>query len=112
MLDINALPNDVDNLKRLLIERETAHQAQLREKQHEIQHLKFQLAQLRRARFGQSSEQLEGARQLPLTLEELKAAVPKPRARHKLSRQRLRHWRRVSPCAAGSCPGTSSVSRR
>jgi transposase len=75
VLDINALPNDVDNLKRLLIERETAHQAQLREKQHEIQHLKFQLAQLRRARFGQSSEQLESAGQLPLTLEELKAAV-------------------------------------
>jgi transposase len=75
VLDINALPNDIEDLKRLLIERETALQAQLREKQHEIEHLKFQLSQLRRARFGQSSEQLEGLGQLPLTLEELKAAV-------------------------------------
>jgi transposase len=75
VLDIQALPDDVEDLKRLLIERESAHQAQLREKQHQIEHLKFQLAQLRRARFGQSSEQLEEAGQLPLTLGELQAAL-------------------------------------
>ncbi len=64
MLDANALPNDVESLKRLVIEREW-----------QIEHLKLQLAKLRRWKFGQSSEALEGAGQLPLTLEELKAAV-------------------------------------
>ena len=75
MLDIHALPNDVEGLKRLVIEREGALQAQLREKQQQIEHLKFQLAQLRRARFGQSSEALESIGQLPLSFEELQAAV-------------------------------------
>ena len=75
MLDIHALPNDVEGLKRLVIEREAAMQAQLREKQQQIEHLKFQLAQLRRARFGQSSEALESIGQLPLSFEELQAAV-------------------------------------
>jgi transposase len=78
VLGIHALPNDVEGLKRLVIERETALRArdvELREKQQQIEHLKFQLAKLRRARFGQSSEQLEGHGQLPLTLEELQVAV-------------------------------------
>jgi transposase len=75
VLDIHALPNDVEDLKRLVIAREVALQAQLREKQQQIEHLKFQLAQLRRARFGQSSEALESIGQLPLSFEELQAAV-------------------------------------
>ena len=78
MLDVNTLPDDVEGLKRLVIEHHAAGQAkdiELREQRMQIEHLKFQLAKLRRARFGQSSEQLEGAGQLPLTLEELKAAV-------------------------------------
>jgi transposase len=62
--DANALPNDVEGLKRLLLEKER-----------QIEHLKFQLAKLRRARFGQSSERLEGAGQIPLTFEELQAAL-------------------------------------
>lgn len=75
MLDIHALPNDVEGLRRLVIERESAFQTQLREKQQQIEHLKFQLAQLRRARFGRSSEQLASAGQLPLTLQELQVAI-------------------------------------
>jgi transposase len=75
VLDLHALPNDVEGLRRFLIERERALQTELREKQHQIEHLKFQLAQLRHARFGQTSEQLESAGQLPLTLDALQAAV-------------------------------------
>ena len=77
MLDINALPDDVAGLKRLVVEHHAASQAkdiQLREQRQQIEHLKLQLAKLRRARFGQSSEQMDSG-QLPLTLEELKAAV-------------------------------------
>lgn len=47
----------------------------LRERDREIEHLKLQLARLRRMKFGQSSESLERAGQIPLTLEELEAAV-------------------------------------
>jgi transposase len=78
VLDINALPDDVEGLKRLVIEQHSAAQAkdlQLREQSRQIEHLKFQLAKLRRARFGQSSEVLEDVGQLSLTFEELKAAV-------------------------------------
>lgn len=77
MLDINALPDDVADLKRLVVEHHAASQAkdiELREQRQQIEHLKFQLAKLRRARFGQSSEQMESG-QFPLSLEELKAAV-------------------------------------
>jgi transposase len=77
VLDLNALPDDVAGLKRLVLEHHaasTAKDIQLRERDRQIEHLKFQLAKLRRARFGQSSEQMEGG-QLPLTLEELTAAV-------------------------------------
>jgi transposase len=78
VLDINTLPNDVEALKCLVIEHHGAAQAkdiELREQQALIEHLRFQLAKLRRARFGQSSEQLEGAGQLAMSFEELKAAV-------------------------------------
>ena len=78
MLDINTLPNNVEGLKRLVIEHHAAAKAkdiELREQRMVIEHLRFQLAKLRRARFGQSSEQLEGAGQLPMTFEELRAAV-------------------------------------
>jgi transposase len=64
VLDINSLPNDVASLKRLVLERDR-----------EVEHLKMQLARLRRWKFGQSSEQLEAAGQMPLTLQELQAAV-------------------------------------
>ena len=58
------MPNDVASLKRLVIERDR-----------EVEHLKLQLARLRRWKFGQSSETFEASGQLLLTLEELKAAV-------------------------------------
>jgi transposase len=78
VLDINALPDDVESLKRLLIEHHSASQAKdirLREQRQQIEHLRFLLAKLQRARFGQSSEQLEGAGQLPLLFQELRAAL-------------------------------------
>lgn len=78
MLDPNAVPNDVESLKRLLLEREAtvhARDIELREKQRQIEHLKFQLAKLRRERFGQISERLEDAGQIPLTFEALQAAL-------------------------------------
>ena len=78
MLDINALPDDVGSLRRLLVEHHAASQAKdirLREQRQQIEHLKFLLAKLRRARFGQSSEQLEGAGQLPLRFQQLMAAL-------------------------------------
>jgi len=64
VLDANTLPDDVATLKRLVLERDR-----------EVEHLKLQLAKLRRWKFGQSSESLKEAGQLPLRLEELKAAV-------------------------------------
>lgn len=80
VLDANALPNDVESLKRLVIEREAAlssREMKLREKDREIEHLKLQLAKLRRWRFGRMSEQLESAGQMSLSLQELQAAVQK-----------------------------------
>lgn len=62
MLDANALPTDVESLRCLVLE-----------KDRQIEHLKLQLARLRRWKFGESSEQLEGAGQLALSLEELAA---------------------------------------
>jgi transposase len=78
VLDINALPDDVLRLKRLLLEHHAASLAKdlkLEEKNREIEQLKRQLAKLRRARFGQSSEAYEGIHQMPLSFEELAAAV-------------------------------------
>lgn len=72
------LPNDVETLKRLLAEKDAtleAIRAQLHSKTVEIERLRFQLAQLRRLKFGRSSEKLdEQIAQLELRLEELEAA--------------------------------------
>src|SRR5260370_33698637 len=83
VLDINALPTDVTQLQRLLVEHHELVATQtvdLRTKQRQIEHLKFQLAKLRRFRFGQSSERLEGIEQMVLSLEELKASMAQPTA--------------------------------
>jgi transposase len=75
VLDINALPTDVMQLQRLLVEHHELVATQtvdLRTKQRQIEHLKFQLAKLRRFRFGQSSEQIEGIEQMALSIEEIK----------------------------------------
>lgn len=45
------------------------------ERDREVEHLKLQIAKLRRWKFGQSSESLQEAGQLSLTLEQLKSAV-------------------------------------
>ena len=112
MLDINALPTDVTQLQRLLIEHHALVATQtvdLRTKQRQIEHLKFQLAKLRRFRFGQSSERLEGIEQMDLSLEALEASVataqvptptlPKPSCPRKVRRS-----------GVNSCPSTSSGS--
>jgi transposase len=78
VLDPNAVPDDVESLKRLLLERDAtvhARDIELREKQQQIEHLKFQLAKLPRERFGQISERLEDAGQILLTFEALQAAL-------------------------------------
>jgi transposase len=64
------LPDDIETLKRLLLQERAARQAD----QVEIQSLKLQLAHLRRLQFGQSSEQLsDKIAQLELALEDLEA---------------------------------------
>jgi transposase len=78
VLDINALPTDVTQLQQLLIahhELVATQTVDLRTQQRQIEHLKFQLAKLRRFRFGQSSEQMAGIEQMALSLEELAASV-------------------------------------
>ena len=112
MLDANTLPNDVATLKRLLIERDR-----------EVEHLKLQLARLRRWKFGQSSEQISGAGQLPFSLEELAAiaqaeagteadqsspARGKPVRRKKLPEhfERLNELIEPPECQCPQCGGT------
>lgn len=72
------LPDDIETLKRLVIERQAALEeieAQLLSRQLEIQALKLQIAQLKRMQFGRSSEQLnEKIAQLEFALEDLEAA--------------------------------------
>ena len=75
----DSLPNDVESLKKLL---SAAHDqvqrlsAQLHSRDLLIEKMKLQLAQLKRMRFGRSSEQLDAQiAQLELSLEELEANV-------------------------------------
>lgn len=75
MFDVHDLPNDVDHLKRLVLEHRSHAQAQ----QLEIERLKIQLSRLRRWKFGRSSEQMElQIAQIELTLEALQAVTPQP----------------------------------
>jgi transposase len=65
------LPDDIESLKNLVI----AQRAALTSRDVLIERLRFELARLKRARFGQSSEQLDPKiAQLELTLEELEAS--------------------------------------
>ncbi|MGP1667073.1 MAG: IS66 family transposase, partial [Rhodanobacter sp.] len=78
MFEINALPNEVTQLQRQLLAQHAQLATQavaLRTKQRQIEHLKLQLAKLRRFRFGQSSEQMEGIEQMVLGLEALAPSV-------------------------------------
>jgi transposase len=78
VLDINSLPTDVTQLQRLLIaehEIVATQSVDLLSQRRLIEHLKFQLAKLRRFRFRQSSEQMEGIEQMVLSLEALVASA-------------------------------------
>lgn len=79
------LPNDIESLKRLLLERTAALEAAnalLLSRQVEIEQLKLQIARLQRMKFGRSSEQLDAQiAQLEFKLEELEsqeATLPIP----------------------------------
>ena len=73
----DSLPNDVESLKRLLFAAHDQVQrlsAQLHSRDVLIEKMKLQLAQLKRMKFGHSSEQLDAQiAQLELSLEELEA---------------------------------------
>jgi transposase len=75
----SALPNDVDGLKRLVVERCAERDlafAALKLKTLEVEKLKLQLMKLRRMQFGRSSEKLDRtAAQLGLAIEELEAGA-------------------------------------
>ncbi len=70
MVNATDLPDDIETLKRLIIDQ----QARLTERDHEIEHLKLLIAKLRRLQFGRSSEKLDAKiGQLELLVEELEA---------------------------------------
>ena len=70
MLNAADLPDDIDTLKRLIIEQHS----KLADRDHEIEHLKLLIAKLRRLQFGRSSEKLDAKiGQLELLVEELEA---------------------------------------
>jgi transposase len=73
------LPNDVEALKGILIERSTAlevAEALVISQKIELEKLRFEIACLKRARYGRSSEQLDNQiTQMQLTLEDLEATL-------------------------------------
>jgi transposase len=113
------LPDDVETLKRLLLEE----RASRRVDQAEIASLKLQLSYLKRQQYGQSSEQLsEKIAQLELTLEDLEAAAAatvsavtlEPAERQKrvrrplpaeLPRESVVHEALAQGCACPACGG-------
>lgn len=115
------LPNDIESLKRLVMERSAAleaAEAQLLARQLEIQALKLQIARLRRMQFGRSSERLDAQlTQLEFKLEELEteaahfspAAAPRaanrpPAVRRPLPEHFPREQRVYQPPATCVCP--------
>jgi transposase len=118
------LPEDIESLKRLVIEHAAALDAAnalLASRQVEIDRLKLQIKQLQRMKFGRSSEQLDAQiAQLEFKLEELEsqeASVPPPPvrpAREKparrpipahLPRETLVH-KPASTCTCPACGGS------
>ncbi len=121
MVDAASLPDDIERLKQLVIE--THHdaetiRAQLIVEQLANEKLRFEIARLKRARYGRSSEQFDSQiAQLELTIEDLEAseaALP-PRLRPattvtrkparkplpaQLPREQIVHG---SPCACPAC---------
>jgi len=120
MIDPATLPNDVDALKRLVLEQ----QARLTAHSIEIERLKLLIAKLRRLQFGRSSEKLSHEiEQLELRLEELQTAQsqvapaiePASQPREKPARRPLpEHLPRESVVLhpACSCPDCGGELRR
>ena len=125
------LPNDVEALKGILIERdavlaerstalETA-QALVIAQKLELEKLRFEIACLKRMKFGRSSEQLDHQiTQMQLTLEDLEAtlaetpehirAAPKGQSLHPVRRALPEHFPREeivheTPCTCPACGG-------
>ena len=139
--DRSALPRDTRTLRRMLSEKEVlliereriiaeketqlaerdrviaVRDAELYAKTLQIEHLKAQLAVLRRARFGRSSEKLDREiEQLELVLGELeeswRKATPAPSRPGRSVRARHVPSRRIASLAAASrCPRTCRASR-
>ena len=124
------LPDDIETLKRLVIESQAAleeAEARLLSRQLEIQTLKLQIAQLKRMQFGRSSEQLnEKIAQLELALEDLEAAeasapavatVPETVREKSVRRPLPAHLPRENvlheplACEACSCPACGGTMR-
>ncbi|TCZ50566.1 hypothetical protein EXY23_27340, partial [Roseicella aquatilis] len=102
-LDSAALPDDIEALRALLVERD----AELRNAGYEIEKLKVQLATLRRERYGRSSEKLAAAAdQLEMLIGDLEedqaereaaAAEKQRRTKEKSGNQRKPATRRPLP---------------
>jgi len=77
MLNPADLPNDIDTLKALLLAQDAVVvglREQLNTRAVEIEHLKLQIAKLRRMQFGRKSEKLDRQiEQLEMQLEDLQA---------------------------------------
>ena len=68
MLTARDLPNDTEALKRMVV----SQQAQLADRDHEIERLRLLIAKLRRMQFGRGSEKLDAQiHELELVLEDL-----------------------------------------
>jgi hypothetical protein len=124
VLNARDLPDDIETLKRLIIEREMA----LAERDHEIEHLKLLIAKLRRLQFGRSSEKLDAKiGQLELLVEELEAnratreanapevAAAKPEQRERPARRALPERlprETVEHTPACTCPDCGAAMKR
>ena len=132
---VRDLPDDIAVLKRMVMEREESlavHIVELGDAKAEIEHLKLQIAKLRRQQFGRSSEKLEAEiAQLELALDgletdqaerqarrESKAGAephpgPQPEKRKPVRKPLPAHLPRKTimhegPCACSNCGGTLS----
>ena len=125
MPENHPLSNEITELQRQLLAREgvIATQAlELTSRQRQIEHLKLQIAKLRRFRFGQSSERLAGVEQMALLLEELQASLkpaaapigptePAPKGKPVRRQELPAHFERIDntiepeTCACPECGG-------
>src|SRR6516225_6614012 len=113
MTNHSTLPRDVRSLRRIIVDKETSlaererliavRDAELYAKTLQIEHLKAQLAVLRRARFGRSSEKLDREiEQLELILGELEEGWRRT--------ANVRHGRRMPSVASARSAGIASRS--